>query len=87
MIYLLHVPTNIVIGTSLFQIIFVTAFTTILQSTTNHTVDIVLAFVLMLGGVIGAQLAQRPATGCAPTNCARCWRCWCWRLGCASATT
>jgi uncharacterized membrane protein YfcA len=56
MIYLLHVPTNIVIGTSLFQIIFVTAFSTILQSTTNHTVDIVLAFILMLGGVIGAQL-------------------------------
>ncbi|MFK5977261.1 MAG: sulfite exporter TauE/SafE family protein [Rhizobiaceae bacterium] len=55
MIYLLHVPTNVVIGTSLFQIIFVTAYTTIIQSTTNQTVDVVLAFILMVGGVIGAQ--------------------------------
>jgi uncharacterized membrane protein YfcA len=56
MIYLLRIPTNVVIGTSLFQIIFVTAFTTIIQSTTNQTVDIVLAFILMVGGVIGAQM-------------------------------
>lgn len=55
MIYLLRVPTNVVIGTSLFQIIFVTGYTTIIQSTTNQTVDIVLAFILMIGGVIGAQ--------------------------------
>jgi len=55
MIYLLHVPTNVVIGTSLFQIIFVTAYTTIIQSATNQTVDVVLAFILMVGGVIGAQ--------------------------------
>ncbi|MEZ5792366.1 MAG: sulfite exporter TauE/SafE family protein [Nitratireductor sp.] len=55
LIYLLHVPTSVVIGTSLYQIIFVTAFTTILQSTTNHTVDMVLALILMVGGVIGAQ--------------------------------
>jgi uncharacterized protein len=56
MIYLLRVPTNVVIGTSLFQIIFVTGFTTMLQSTANHTVDVVLALILMVGGVIGAQL-------------------------------
>ena len=56
MIYLLRVPTNVVIGTSLFQIIFVTAYTTIIQSTTNQTVDVVLAFILMVGGVIGAQI-------------------------------
>lgn len=56
MIYLLHVPTSVVIGTSLFQIIFVTAYTTVIQSTTNQTVDVVLAFILMVGGVIGAQL-------------------------------
>ncbi len=55
MIYLLRVPTNIVIGTSLFQIIFVTAYTTIIQSTANQTVDVVLAVILMVGGVIGAQ--------------------------------
>jgi uncharacterized protein len=56
LIYLLHVPTNVVIGTSLFQIIFVTAFTTVLHSTANQTVDIILAMILMVGGVIGAQL-------------------------------
>ncbi len=55
MIYLLKVPTNVVIGTSLFQIVFVTAFTTVLQATTNQTVDIPLALILMVGGVIGAQ--------------------------------
>lgn len=55
MIYLLRVPTNVVIGTSLFQVIFVTGFTTVLQSTANQTVDIVLALILMIGGVIGAQ--------------------------------
>jgi uncharacterized protein len=55
LIYLLRVPTAVVIGTSLFQIIFVTAFTTVLQAYLNQTVDIVLALVLMVGGVIGAQ--------------------------------
>jgi uncharacterized protein len=55
MIYLLKVPTNVVIGTSLFQIIFVTAYTTFIQATANQTVDIVLAVLLMVGGVIGAQ--------------------------------
>ncbi len=48
MIYLLRIPTNVVIGTSLFQIIFVTAFTTVVQATTNYTVDIVLAWLLMI---------------------------------------
>jgi len=56
MIYLLGMPTKVVIGTSLFQIIFVTAFTTMLHATTNHTVDIVLAVLLLVGGVIGAQV-------------------------------
>ncbi|WP_439153944.1 sulfite exporter TauE/SafE family protein [Yoonia sp.] len=55
MIYLLGMPTKVVIGTSLFQIIFVTAFTTMLHATTNYTVDIVLAVLLLVGGVIGAQ--------------------------------
>lgn len=56
MIYLLRVPTNVVVGTSLFQIIFVTSVATILHATTNFTVDVVLALVLMVGGVIGAQI-------------------------------
>lgn len=55
MIYLLRVPTNVVVGTSLFQIVFVTGFTTILHATQNHTVDVILALLLMIGGVIGAQ--------------------------------
>ncbi|WP_394690835.1 sulfite exporter TauE/SafE family protein [Hoeflea sp.] len=59
MIYLLRIPTNVVIGTSLFQIIFVTAFTTVVQATTNYTVDIVLAWLLMIAGVIGAQYGVR----------------------------
>ena len=59
MIYLLKVPTNVVIGTSLFQIMFVTAYTTVVQATLNQTVDIVLAFLLMVGGVAGAQYGAK----------------------------
>lgn len=59
MIYLLRAPTAIVPGTSLFQIIFVTAMTTFLQAIENGTVDVVLATVLLIGGVIGAQVGTR----------------------------
>ncbi|MBP2447524.1 sulfite exporter TauE/SafE family protein [Rhizobium leguminosarum] len=59
MIYLLRIPTNVVVGTSLFQIIFVTAYTTVVQAATNFSVDIVLAFILMVAGVIGAQYGVR----------------------------
>ena len=59
MIYLLGMPTKVVVGTSLFQIIFVTAFTTMLHATTNFTVDVVLAVLLLIGGVIGAQIGTR----------------------------
>ena len=59
MIYLLGMPTKVVIGTSLFQIIFVAGFTTVLHATTNHTVDVVLALLLLIGGVIGAQFGTR----------------------------
>ncbi len=59
MIYLLGMPTKVVVGTSLFQIIFVTAFTTMLHATTNFTVDIALAVLLLVGGVIGAQIGTR----------------------------
>jgi uncharacterized membrane protein YfcA len=52
-------PTNVVIGTSQFQILFVTAATTILHATTDQTVDIVLAFLLVVGGVLGVQLGVR----------------------------
>jgi uncharacterized membrane protein YfcA len=59
MIYLLRVPTNIVMGTSLVQILCVTAATTILQSVSNYTVDILLASLLIVSGVIGAQFGVR----------------------------
>lgn len=59
MIYLLGMPTAVVVGTSLFQIIFVTANVTVLQSVTNRTVDVVLALLLLVGGVIGAQVGAR----------------------------
>lgn len=55
LIYLLRVPTNVVIGTSLFQIVFVSAATAVLHASQNKNVDIVLAFLLMLGGALGAQ--------------------------------
>ncbi|MBR9842650.1 MAG: sulfite exporter TauE/SafE family protein [Rhodobacteraceae bacterium] len=62
MIYLLGMPTKVVVGTSLFQIIFVTAFTTLLHATTNYTVDMALAVLLLVGGVIGAQIGTRIGT-------------------------
>lgn len=62
MIYLLGMPTKVVVGTSLFQIIFVTAFTTLLHATTNFTVDVALAVLLLIGGVIGAQVGTTIGT-------------------------
>ncbi|MQA64964.1 MAG: TSUP family transporter [Alphaproteobacteria bacterium] len=59
MIYLLGMPTITVVGTSLFQIIFVTANVTFLQAAHNHTVDVVLALILLTGGVVGAQFGSR----------------------------
>jgi len=59
MIYLLGMPTSVVVGTSLFQIVFVTANVTFLQAWQNQTVDIVLALLLLVGGVVGAQFGVR----------------------------
>ena len=59
MIYLLRMPTAMVMGTSLVQIIAVTGVTTVLQATSNYSVDIVLALLLVVGGVVGAQLGVR----------------------------
>ena len=59
MIYVLRMPTKVVMGTSLVQIIAVTAITTVLQATNNYAVDIVLALLLISGGVVGAQLGVR----------------------------
>lgn len=59
MIYLLGMQTKVVVGTSLFQITFVTAYTTLVHAVTHHTVDMMLALLLILGGVIGAQFGTR----------------------------
>ncbi len=59
MIYMLGMPTKVVVGTSLFQIIFVTAYTTLSHAMQNFTVDAVLAVILLTGGVIGAQIGTR----------------------------
>ena len=82
MIYLLRMPTNIVMGTSLVQIVFITALTTVLQSINNHAVDAMLALILILGGVVGAQLGVRAAANCAANNCDFSSPSWCWRSRC-----
>ena len=61
MIYLLRMPTNVVIGTSFFQIVCVAALTGVMHSVENQAVDIVLGFLLVVGGVIGAQYGVRAA--------------------------
>lgn len=59
MIYILRMPSHVVIGTSLFQIIFIASNTTFLQAVTNNTVDIVLAFLMIISSAIGAQMGTR----------------------------
>lgn len=59
MIYLLGMPTKVVVGTSLFQIIFVTGFATLMHATTTRSVDVILAVLLLVGGVLGAQVGTR----------------------------
>ena len=63
MIYLLRMPTTVVIGTSLFQVLIVACITIMLQATATQRIDLVLAAVLMLGGVIGAQFGARLGAG------------------------
>ncbi|QGZ94215.1 Sulfite exporter TauE/SafE [Terricaulis silvestris] len=63
MIYLLRMPTNVVVGTSLFQVLIVASLVVILQSAATQTVDLVLAALLMAGGVIGAQFGARVGAG------------------------
>lgn len=66
MLYLLGMATRVVVGTSLFQITFVTAATTMVHALTTHAVDIVLAGLLLLGSVVGAQVGTRLASKFAP---------------------
>ena len=66
MVYVLGMRAQAVVGTSLFQIIFVTAATTLLHATASKTVDIVLALMLLVGGVVGAQFGVRAAQAMPP---------------------
>jgi len=59
MVYMLRMPMHVVVGTSLFQILFTCINVTIMQSITNFTVDLVLALILLLGSTIGAQFGVR----------------------------
>jgi uncharacterized membrane protein YfcA len=59
MVYLLRMPMHVVVGTSLFQILFTCVNVTIMQATSNHTVDFVLALLLLLGSTIGAQVGTK----------------------------
>jgi uncharacterized membrane protein YfcA len=63
MIYLLRMPTNVVIGTSLFQVLVIASLIVVLQSIATQTVDLVLALLLMAGGVVGAQIGARVGAG------------------------
>jgi len=59
MIYILRMPSSVVVGTSLFQIIFIASNATFLQAVTNNSVDIVLAFLMIISSSIGAQMGTR----------------------------
>jgi uncharacterized membrane protein YfcA len=59
MVYIVGMPPSVVPGTSLFQIIFVTAITATLQAVTNQTVDVFLALLLLVGGIVGTQVGLR----------------------------
>ena len=59
MVYLLRMPMHVVVGTSLFQILFTCVDVTIMQARTNHIVDVILAILLLLGSTVGAQIGAR----------------------------
>jgi uncharacterized membrane protein YfcA len=68
MLYILGMSANVVVGTSLYQILFVTMATTMMHSMTTHAVDIVLASLLLLGSVTGAQLGAQFAQKASPVK-------------------
>lgn len=59
MVYMLRMPMHVVVGTSLFQILFTCVNVTVLQAVENHTVDMILAVILLLGSTVGAQFGAR----------------------------
>ena len=62
MVYLLRMPMHVVVGTSLFQVLFTCIDVTIMQAYSNRTVDFVLALLLLIGSVLGAQVGARLST-------------------------
>ncbi|KMS60241.1 permease [Novosphingobium barchaimii LL02] len=68
MLYILGMSANVVVGTSLFQILFVTMATTMMHALTTHAVDIVLAALLLLGSVSGAQVGAQFAQKASPVK-------------------
>lgn len=63
MIYVLEMPTTVVVGTSLFQVLIVTSSVTLMQAISTHTVDVMLMLTLLAGGVVGAQMGARAGAG------------------------
>ena len=62
MVYVLRMPMHVVVGTSLFQVLFTCINVTFMQSYYNHTVDLTLAVLLLIGSTIGAQIGARVST-------------------------
>lgn len=78
MIYLQGMPTRVVVATSLFQIMFVLAFTTVVHAVESETVDIMLAVSLIQSGMVGSRVGSLPGAGSRRKACGPCWRLWRW---------
>jgi uncharacterized membrane protein YfcA len=74
LIYFFRIPTAVVVGTSLFQILVTMTGATVLHALTNQSVDLILAVLLLLGGVIGAQFGGRAARNLNVESFRCCWR-------------
>ena len=83
LIYLIRVPTGVVIGTSMVLTLVTMAYATVIHAATNQLVDAVLALILMVGGVIGAQFGARTGQKFSGEQCACCSASWCSRADCA----
>jgi uncharacterized membrane protein YfcA len=59
MVYILRMPMHVIVGTNLFQEVFMCSNVTIMQAILNHTVDLLLAIILLLGSTVGAQVGAR----------------------------
>ena len=79
MVYMLRMPMHVVVGTSLFQILFTCINVTIMQSVSNHTVDLILALILLVGSTVGAQVGDARGKRLTATSSRSSWpRSSCW---------